>query len=167
MATPRRRTQGRELAVQCLYQLDVLGASDLVDASDLEPIRSTSEWSTIPGDAKDFAREIVEACWRRRDELDRTIRTVAEHWDLERMAILDRNILRLAIYELMYRDDIPPNVSINEAIELGKKFSTKGSGSFINGILDRIKKTLPELAARDGSTAAADERAPDSGDRDT
>ncbi len=167
MATPRRRTQGRELAVQCLYQLDLLGTTDALDDPGSDPIRSTSEWSTIPSEAKDFAREIVEACWKRRDELDRTIRTVAEHWDLERMAILDRNILRLAIYELMFRDDIPPNVSINEAIELGKKFSTKGSGSFINGILDRIKKTLPELAGRDGTKAAADERAPESGDRDT
>ncbi len=152
MSSSRKRTQARELAIQCLYQLDTAGKYDE------ETVDSTSNWSTIPDDAKDFARDLVQACWQQRAELDDHIRKVAEHWDIDRMAVLDRNILRLAIHELFHRDDIPPKVSINEAIELGKRFSTKGSGAFINGILDRLRKDHPEIA-RKGE--ALDATAPD------
>ncbi|HMQ21077.1 MAG TPA: transcription antitermination factor NusB, partial [Planctomycetota bacterium] len=72
-------------------------------------------------------------------ELDVTLAKVARNWDLRRMATIDRNVLRMAIFELLYCEDIPPKVSINEAIELGKKYSTVNSGAFINGILDRVK----------------------------
>lgn len=162
MSSPRKRTQARELAVQCLYQLDMLGRFDE------KHIESTADWSTVPDDAKDFARELIEACWQQRSLLDKEIRTAAEHWDLERMAFLDRNILRLAVFELLFRPEIPVNVSINEAIELGKKFSTKGSGAFINGILDRIKRSHPEIeqSLLDDETAQQEtrERATDTGD---
>ena len=71
---------------------------------------------------------------------------MTQNWELDRIAAVDRNVLRLAIYEMMFRDDVPPVVSINEAIEIAKKFSTKESGKFVNGILDRIRKELPRPA---------------------
>ena len=73
-------------------------------------------------------------------KIDQMISQFAEHWDLERMAVVDRNILRLAVYELLWTDDVPPKVAINEAIEIAKKFGTKESSRFINGVLDRIHK---------------------------
>ena len=75
-------------------------------------------------------------------KIDQIISQFAEHWDLERMAVVDRNILRLAVYELLWPDDVPPKVAINEAIEIAKKFGTKESSRFINGVLDRIHKEL-------------------------
>jgi N utilization substance protein B len=78
----------------------------------------------------------------RQESIDVKIRAFSENWDFKRIAVVDRNILRLAIYELLFRDDIPPVVSINEAIELAKRFSTEDSSKFVNGILDRVKKDL-------------------------
>ncbi len=75
-------------------------------------------------------------------EVDAKIRTLADNWDFERLAAVDRNILRLAVYEMLFRPEIPPVVSINEAIEIAKKFSTTESGKFVNGLLDRVKKEL-------------------------
>jgi N utilization substance protein B len=80
---------------------------------------------------------------------------VAENWELERIAIVDRNILRMAIYEMMFRDEIPPVVSINEAVDVAKKFSTRDSGKFVNGILDRIRKELPRPARTAAPPAGA------------
>lgn len=74
--------------------------------------------------------------------MDERITQHAENWDINRMAVVDRNILRLAIYEMLHRDDIPPVVSINEAVDIAKKFSTQDSGKFVNGILDKIKGEL-------------------------
>jgi len=152
MPSSRKRTQARELAVQCLYQLDLLGRYDD------EHLETTFRWSTATDDVKAFARELVDGCWRVRGRLDHEIGKVAEHWDLERMARVDRNILRLAVYELLVRDDIPPKVSINEAIDLGKKFSTGGSGAFINGVLDRIRKDHPDIAGCGPERRAADRK---------
>ncbi len=77
-----------------------------------------------------------------RAQLDGRITHFAQNWDLKRMAVVDRNVLRLAIYEMLYREDIPPVVSINEAVDIAKKFSTEDSGKFVNGILDKIKGEL-------------------------
>jgi N utilization substance protein B len=79
---------------------------------------------------------------RRQGEIDGLIVQYTEHWDLERMAVVDRNILRLAVYELLDHEKVPPKVAINEAIEIAKKFGTRESGRFINGILDRVHKEL-------------------------
>ena len=129
----KKRTRARELALQALYQLDLQGES-FADAvgdfvRDEEPDKETAE----------FAIELVRGVVVEQEAIDEAIRAVAQNWDLERMAVVDRNVLRMATHELMHRDEIPPKVSINEAIELGKRFSTKNSGAFINGILDRIK----------------------------
>ena len=74
-------------------------------------------------------------------DLDSLIKKYVKNWEIDRMAVIDRNILRMAVYEMLYQDDIPPNVSINEAIELAKKYGDIDSGKFVNGVLDKIKKT--------------------------
>src|SRR6188474_432446 len=89
-----------------------------------------------------FADPLIRGTLEHRDEADELITQHAKNWDLHRMAAVDRNILRLAIYEMLHRDDIPPVVSINEAVDIAKKFSTNDSGKFVNGILDRIKGEL-------------------------
>ena len=85
--------------------------------------------------------------------LDERIKKYAKNWDLHRMAVVDRNIMRLAIYEMLHRDDIPPIVSINEAVDIAKKFSTEDSGKFVNGILDQIKGEIlrPARTAKEGT----------------
>lgn len=131
----RKRTRARELALQLLYQLDARGddAWDLVD-----PLLQREE----PGadDVHEFARELVRGAMDKRDEIDVLLKDAAQNWQLHRMALVDRNILRMAVFEMMNLEAVPAKVTINEAIELGKKFSTKQSGSFINGILDRIRR---------------------------
>jgi transcription antitermination factor NusB len=129
----RKRTQARELALQLMYQLDLRGDEilDEVNAA-LAPQAGDPEML-------DFARELVHGCREKQSEIDRQIEEVAKNWQLKRMAAIDRNILRLATYELLYREDIPPLVTINEAIDIAKKFSTKNSGPFVNGILDNIR----------------------------
>jgi len=129
----KKRTRSRELALQFLYQLDLRGQSLL---SELEEFMRSEERDrgTI-----DFALLLVNGTYERRVEIDAVVRDVAQNWDIERMAVIDRNVLRMATFELLHCDDIPPKVSINEAIELGKRYSTQNSGGFINGILDKIK----------------------------
>ena len=89
-----------------------------------------------------FADKLIRGVLENRDSLDQQIQQHAQNWDLNRMAVVDRNILRLAIYEMLFRDDIPPIVSINEAVDVAKKYSTQDSGKFVNGILDKIKSEL-------------------------
>ena len=89
-----------------------------------------------------FAEPLIRGTLEHRDEADALIKKHAKNWDLHRIAAVDRNILRLAIYEMLHRDDIPPVVSINEAVDIAKKFSTQDSGKFVNGILDKVKGEL-------------------------
>ena len=91
---------------------------------------------------RDYATKLIVGIRRNREEVDGRISTVAENWDLYRMAVIDRNILRVACFEMLHLDDIPPKVAINEAIDLAKKYSTEESGSFVNGILDKIKQEI-------------------------
>jgi transcription antitermination factor NusB len=131
----RKRTQARELAVQLLYQLDLRGEEILSE------IEAYLNEPTGDKEINLFAKDLLFGYWERREVIDRKIEEVAKNWQLKRMAAIDRNILRLATYELLFRDDIPPLVSINEAIDIAKKFSTKNSGPFVNGILDNIRLT--------------------------
>ena len=87
-----------------------------------------------------WAVRLVDGVARHRDEIDRLLSQAARNWDLDRMAAVDRNALRLGVYELLWEDEVPMKVAINEAIELGKRYSTEASGAFINGILDRIRR---------------------------
>ena len=131
----RKRTRARELALQMLYQVDARG-TDALDQ--LETFLEFEE----PGEADvhEFARGLIDGTLESREEIDGLLSGAAENWKLHRMAIVDRNILRMAIYEMLRLEEIPAKVTINEAIELGKRYSTKQSGSFINGILDRIRR---------------------------
>ncbi len=90
----------------------------------------------------EFARRIVQGVIQHRNEIDRMIEESSEHWRLDRMTIIDRNILRMAIFELLHCHDVPPKVTLNEAIDLGKRFGSEESGSFVNGILDRIQNEV-------------------------
>ena len=129
----RKRTQARELALQLMYQLDLRG-DEILD----EVTAAVAPGSGDP-EMADFARELIFGVREKRAEIDRHIEEVAKNWQLKRMAAIDRNILRLATYELLFRPDIPPLVTINEAIDIAKKFSTKNSGPFVNGVLDNIR----------------------------
>jgi transcription antitermination factor NusB len=88
-----------------------------------------------------FVRDLFFGVVQHQKELDRVLTEASEHWRLDRMSRVDRNVMRLALFEMLYRDDIPPKVSINEAIDLGKHFGTDESGAFINGVLDRIHRS--------------------------
>jgi N utilization substance protein B len=130
-----KRRKGREVALQFLYQLDLHGAGDPAPHED-------EFWGRHPvdRDTRSFAESLVRGSKQHQRETDQLITQYAEHWDLERMAVVDRNILRLAVHELLWQPDVPPKVAINEAIELAKKFGTAESSRFINGLLDRILK---------------------------
>ncbi len=98
-------------------------------------------WENHPGkeEIRSFATKLVTGTSENLSSIDALLRKHADNWDLNRMAAVDRNILRFATYELLFLDEIPPKVTINEAIEIAKKYSTQDSGRFVNGILDRIK----------------------------
>ncbi len=132
-----KRRKAREVALQFLYQLDVYGENDPTPHGD-------EFWSRHPVDpaTRIFADGLVRGAKENQPKTDQIIAQYAEHWDLDRMAVADRNILRLAVYEMLWRDDAPPKVVINEAIEIAKKFGTEESSRFINGILDRVHKEL-------------------------
>lgn len=129
----RRRTLSRELALQALYEIDVRGPEAI------DHVEERLKADASDPEIEQFARELVMGTWENRATIDQKIEAVARNWELKRMAVVDRNILRLATFELLYRKDVPPLVAINEAIELAKKFSTKNSGPFVNGILDNIR----------------------------
>lgn len=153
----RKRTQGRELALQLLYQVDLRGD---------EVMTEVDAYLDGPGggdaEARGFARELIHGYLDRRIEIDRRIEEVARNWQLRRMASIDRNILRLGAYELLYRKDIPPLVAINEAIEIAKKYSTKNSGPFVNGILDNIRlKAAPGKRETGNGKPEPDARKPE------
>ncbi|MHC4591559.1 MAG: transcription antitermination factor NusB [Planctomycetota bacterium] len=141
----RAQTLARELALQALYQHDLLG--ELPEGK----LRAFCQENARP-EVAEVALHLVEGCIARQDALDEIIRQTAENWELERMATSDRNILRLGVYELLFRKETPPKVAINEAIELAKKYSTENSPTFVNGVLDRI---YTERSAEDSDEGAA------------
>ncbi len=165
----RKRREARERAVQFLFQYDVNPAEDLEAALNtfwentrlnaaLEAHGPTwGEQVQAPSPTNEelatriFADILVRGVLQHREVLDEIIRRHAKNWDLHRMAVVDRNIMRLAIHEMLHRDDIPPVVSINEAVDIAKKFSTIESGKFVNGILDKVKDEVlrPARTAKD------------------
>jgi N utilization substance protein B len=126
------RRKSRELALQILFLIDfsALSAREIFPPF-VQEFRNQKELD-------DFTKELVEGVEKHREAIDKLIRQYSEHWSLKRISRVDRNILRLAIFELLWCLDIPPNVSINEAVELAKRFGTEKSSAFINGILDRV-----------------------------
>jgi len=131
------RRQAREQALQLLYQLDLTNDSGHESASKVF-------WSLEPADPDvvDFAGSVVSGVCNQMEQIDSLITDASHNWKVQRMSYVDRNILRLAVFEFLEKSDVPPMVSINEAIELGKRFGTGESGAFINGILDRIARGL-------------------------
>ena len=132
------RTKARECALQALYQLDTS------DGDAREAVRGVlahfdeADPEKPDADTGRFADELVRGVQSERAAIDELIQKSSTHWKLDRMARVDRNILRLAVYEILRRADVPVRVTLNEAIELGKKYGSEESSSFVNGVLDRI-----------------------------
>ncbi len=136
------RTLSREIALVALYLIDLRkgGDSAVVD----EALDPEGEFAGAATEVVEEARALVDGVLEQREGIDTALTAAAENWRLDRMAAIDRNVLRLGVYELLHREDVPPKVAIDEAIELAKKYSTEGSGAFVNGVLDRIhKQTTP------------------------
>ena len=131
-----KRRRARELAVQVLFHLE-FNPSDPGESFDLL-CRSFSP----PKEIRAFSKELVLGVWENKGNLDTLIRQASRNWRIERMSRVDRNILRVAVFEVLYVGDIPPKVSIDEAVELGKKYGTEDSGAFVNGVLDHIYNQL-------------------------
>jgi N utilization substance protein B len=139
-----KRTKARERALQALYQIDV-SATDLDEALS----RFWRSFEPVEQEVRELGEELVRGVAEHRREVDAAIEAVSTNWRLDRMAKVDRNVLRLATYELLHRADVPVKVAINEAIELGKKYGSESSGAFVNGVLDKIAGALPAARRRD------------------
>lgn len=134
-----KRREAREFAVQLIYALDALKA----EGDDLEQ-RLVRFWSLrdkeVSGSVRSFAESLVRGTMQHLETINQALRNTSQNWDLERMAAVDRAILRVALFEILFCPDTPTAVVINEAIEIAKRFSNEDSGRFINGVLDRIGK---------------------------
>ena len=156
-----KRREARERAVQFLFQYDLNPPEDIQAALEhfwesqraaaIAEDKGSATWGQpieLPPPTTDeaavrlFADPLIRGAVEHREESDGLIKKHAKNWELHRIAAVDRNILRLAIYEMLHRDDIPPVVSINEAVDIAKKFSTQDSGKFVNWILDKVKSEL-------------------------
>jgi N utilization substance protein B len=155
------RREARERAVQFLFQYDLNPTETLEEALEqfwesqraaaIQADQGSAHWGQPvelpPPSAEEaamrlFADPLIRGAIEHRDEIDAVIQKHVRNWSLSRMAVVDRNVLRLAVHEMLHRDDIPPVVSINEAVDIAKKFSTHDSGKFVNGILDKVKGEL-------------------------
>ena len=156
-----KRREARERAVQFLFQHDLNPPENLSGA--LNEFWDTQRAAAIAGEkgpatwgqpvqlppptaeeaeTRLFADPLIRGALEHRDAIDEHIKKHAKNWEFHRIAAVDRNIMRLAIYEMLFREDIPPIVSINEAVDIAKKFSTQDSGKFVNGILDKVRSEL-------------------------
>ncbi|MCJ7640830.1 MAG: transcription antitermination factor NusB [Desulfobacterales bacterium] len=135
-----KRRKSREFALQALYQRNITREDALRILGQLRA-HLLSE-----GEGDEFGDQIVIGVLEHCSQIDQLIEQYSEHWRLDRMSMIDRTILRIATFELLYRDDIPAKVTLNEAIDLGKRFGSTDSGSFINGILDRIQREIAPKA---------------------
>lgn len=139
----RKRTQARECALKILYQMD------MVEQPLDEIVSSFWEFNPVPDEVREFAEKLVLGTAEHLKDIDQKIVQYTENWQLNRMAVVDRNILRFSVYELLYVNEIPPKVTINEAVNIAKKYSQDEAGKFVNGILDKINHTevnKPEIA---------------------
>jgi N utilization substance protein B len=156
-----KRREARERAVQFLFQNDLNPPSNLEAelaqfwnsqrAAALEDEKGPAKWgetTELPpptieeAEMRLFAEPLIKGVLQHRDEIDERIKKFCKNWDFNRIAVVDRNVMRLAIYEMLHREDIPPVVSINEAVDIAKKFSTPDSGKFVNGILDKVRSEI-------------------------
>jgi N utilization substance protein B len=138
------RRYAREVALQILYQLDVDQTPVETPLPELtEMLKKHFEHFRIEADARTFAAELVLGTRQRLPELDQEISNRAAHWKLPRMAVIDRNLLRLGLFELRHYPDTPHRVTLDEAVELAKSFGSADTSSFVNAILDAAMKDLP------------------------
>jgi N utilization substance protein B len=132
------RRQAREWAVQFLFQTEF-------NPDDLDPALADfwNDEEKKPAERdRIYVGEVVRGVIEKRRDIDRTISKYTQNWDVERLGVLDRTVMRVAVYEMLFRNDIPPVVSINEAVEIAKAYISKEAGRFVNGVLDRIQKEL-------------------------
>ena len=153
-----KRREARDRAVQFLFQHDLSPPENLDGALEefwqtqraaaIAEDKGPATWgqqqelpppTTAEAETRLFAEPLIRGTLQHRDAIDEHIKKHVKNWELNRIAAVDRNVMRLAIYEMLHREDIPPVVSINEAVDIAKKFSTHESGKFVNGILDKIK----------------------------
>lgn len=153
-----KRREARERAVQFLFQHDLNPPESLElelaqfwnsqRAAAIEDEKGGAKWgqtTELPpptveeAETRLFAEPLIKGVLQHRDAIDEHIKKHTKNWDFNRIAAVDRNVMRLAIFEMLYRQDIPPVVSINEAVDIAKKFSTQDSGKFVNGILDKVR----------------------------
>jgi len=148
-----KRRSGRELAFRLLFQIDVGGATatEVFEVGRIASEASPEVWR--------FATVLARAAWEGREPTDGIIEKYATGWSLQRMASADRNILRLALYEILERDDIPNSVAVNEAVELAKTYSTAESARFVNGILGSYLRDVAASEVAASSSESADENA--------
>ena len=125
------RSRARRQALQILYQSDITG-------EDIAEILASSTYSVEDGEPDDFCRVLVTGVGAHAEEIDTLVGEVSENWVVSRMPFVDRNILRLATYEIFYGDDVPASVAINEAVELAKTYGGEDSSKFVNGVLGKI-----------------------------
>jgi transcription antitermination factor NusB len=130
----RKRTKSRECALQVLYAIDIRKADQQ------EIAQRYWKDNKVEDNIRKFAQQLIVGTLDKMANIDVLISKYADNWRIERMAVIDRNIIRMATYELLYANDIPPKVAINEAVELAKKFGDDESGRFVNGVLDKINK---------------------------
>ena len=135
------RHQARERALQILFQYDVHGETGPWLDEFWKPLKDHEE-------TKAFAEGLVAGVWKHQKELDSLIARYATNWKISRMQVVDRNILRLGVYELLWLDDVPPKATLNEAIELAKDFGDEDAARFVNGILDKVLATEPKLESK-------------------
>ena len=153
-----KRREARERAVQFLFQHELNPPEDLElglaqfwnsqRAAAIEDEKGAAKWgqttelpppTTEEAETRLFAEPLIRGVLQHRDAIDEIIKKHTKNWDFNRIAAVDRNVMRLAIFEMLHREDIPPVVSINEAVDIAKKFSTQDSGKFVNGILDKVR----------------------------
>jgi transcription antitermination protein NusB len=127
-----KRSRAREVALQLLYQ------HDHVPTAESEQIRAFLHRRLRDSDLEQFAAGLYDGVLTHRPEIDQRLAAVAENWSVERMAVVDRNILRLSAFELLFQPQTPPRVAIDEAVEMAKRYGTAESAAFVNGILDRL-----------------------------
>ena len=135
----RKRTRSRELALQILYQVDLRKERRDEFIADFWENQIASD-DTLDDSVMEFSTTLVNGTLKNLVQIDEYITSYAENWQLSRMAVIDRNIMRMGAFELLYLEDMPPKVAINEAVELAKKYGDTESGKFVNGILDKINK---------------------------
>ncbi|MGM0880565.1 MAG: transcription antitermination factor NusB [Bacillota bacterium] len=144
-----KRRLAREIAISSLYQMEMneVSASDAVDML-MEELRQENEIGADPseiGSTDEFVRELVFGVMERRQAIDGMLQQFLTGWQVDRLSRVDRQVLRLACYEMVFRDDVPPKAAINEAIELAKHFGTEESGKFVNGVLGKLLLGINEL----------------------